>query len=573
MKPKLIATFLAFSVIFSFAYAQPPLVQMQFPAELNYKQTKMGGGIARHGSKNQILFSIGVSSLDSNTTLYYPSNQLNIYTNFSYFTNCALVQVSFSVHSSIPVDQMLYSVTTDKDPVPQWKKLSGRFVKQNEANGDYSTNIFLDPIECRDQVFTVKLYDTKDPGAVLSQIVSTVPVEQPKLFANLFGYHLLDSVEVNGVRVPKKTREQTSLQNASLTTWDMGEFADGDIYLNTNNSPYVYRVYLVRNRKRGTDTLPLFFTWAELNNKIIKANNSFDLNKAPYRNIYSGGIIMELIRAAGSYELLVVPAFLKSSRSPAFYAGKKASIKFEVHTPRTIDESYVILYSLLFLLMVLLFFIWYKRKQRRKLKQQQQFTREAKLKLEAVRSQLNPHFIFNALAGIQNLMNKNEISKAQNYLASFSRITRSVLNNSSKELITVDEEIKWLTDYLDMEQLRFGFHYTITADKDLDRHNVEIPGMLLQPFIENAIKHGIASLKENGRIDISFHKLDSDMQVKIKDNGNGFDTSKEYNGAGLRLSKSRIDLLNTVYKNTPAQLTVDSTTSGTTVLVTLKNWL
>ncbi|MBO9684543.1 MAG: histidine kinase, partial [Flavisolibacter sp.] len=336
---------------------------------------------------------------------------------------------------------------------------------------------------------------------------------------------------------------------------------------------YVYSVFLIRKRQGYTDTLPVYFIWGELNNKIIKANNLIDLNKAPYRNTYMASIPLELMRGAGNYELLIVPAFLKSSANKEFYAGKTASIKFEVHPSRAIDISYVIFYSILFLITALLFFIWYKRKQKRRMQQQQQLTREARLKLEAVRSQLNPHFIFNALAGIQNLMNKNEIAKAHKYLASFSRITRSVLDNSAKELITVDEEIKWLTDYLEMEQLRFGFQYVISVDKELDKHNIEIPAMLLQPFIENAVKHGISALKEAGHIAINFHKANNDMQVSIIDNGKGYDATKEYAGAGLSLSKSRIALLNTIYKNNAVQLTIDSHANGTKVIFTLKNWL
>lgn len=573
MTLKQIATFLAFAAILNFTYAQPPLVQMHFPTELNYRQTKIGGGIAYHDSEGQTLFSIGVSSLDSSTTLYYPSNQLNIYTNFSYFTNCALVQVSFSVHSSIPIDDMLYSITTDKDSVSQWRKPDGRFVKQNEPHGDYTTNVFLEPVACRNKVFTVKLYNTKNPEAVLSQIVSTVPIEQPKLFANLFGFHLHDSVEVNGVHKAKYTRERTTLESASLNTLDMQEFATGDLFLNTDNSPYVYSVFLMRTRRGYTDTIPLYYVWAAIDDKMIKANKFIDQNKAPYRNTYMASIPMDLIRAAGSYEILIVPAFLKSSGNKELYAGKTASIKFEVHPSNVVDASVVLLYSVLFLITALLLFFWYKRRQKRRIQQQQQLTKEAKLKLEAVRSQLNPHFIFNALAGIQNLMNKNEIDKAQNYLTSFSRITRSVLNNSAKELITVDEEIKWLTDYLEMEQLRFGFQYRIIADRELDKHNIEIPAMLLQPFVENAIKHGISTLKENGYIAIHFHKANNDIQVSIDDNGRGYDAAKEYSGAGLSLSKSRIALLNRIYKNNPAQLTIDSTPAGTKVTIKLKSWL
>lgn len=569
MKLKQIAVFFALLAKLNLIYAQ----QLRMPTERDYKESKTGGGIAHYDSKDKILYSVGVHSVDSNTTLYYPANRITNYTNFSYFTNSALVEVHFSVHSSIPIGNMLYSIVTDKDSTPQWKKLDGRFVKQNEPGGDYSTNIFLEPIACKNKVVTVRLYNISSPEVVLTQIASTIPIDQPILFGNLNKYHITDSVEVNEIRVARQRREQKNLENARLTTLDMQEIETAELFLNTDNSPYVYSVVLIRTRKGITDSIPIQFVWGEFETNMKNFFLSKFKRQAPYKNIYMASIPVELIRGAGTYELLVVPAFMKSSNSKSLYASKKASIKFEVHQSNLIDASVVILFSLLFLLIALLFFIWYKRRQKRKLKQQQQLTREAKLKLEAVRSQLNPHFIFNALAGIQNLMNKNETGKALNYLSSFSRITRSVLDNSTKELITVDEEIKWLTDYLEMEQLRFGFLFKISVDKNLDKYNVEIPAMLLQPFIENAIKHGISSLKENGHIDISFDKLNNDMQVAINDNGKGFYTSKEYNGAGLALSKSRVDLLNTIYKNTPAHLTIDSTINGTKVIITLKNWL
>lgn len=568
---KYIFVFFSLMAGLHFTYAQK---QPDFPVACAYKESKTGRVTSNYDSKANILYSIEVSSVDSNTTLSFASNPINVHTNFSYFTNSAFVQVRFSVHSSIPLDNMLYSLAFDEDSLLQWKKLERNFVKKNAANGDYYTHITLDPIACKNKIFTVKLYNTSYPDVVLQQIVSTVQIEQPILFGNLNGYLITDSVEVNSVRIAKQRQDQKNLENARLSTLDMQEIAGGDFYLNTDNSPYVYSVFLIRNCKEFTDSIPIQFVWGDFKTNIKDFFLSKFKRQAAYNNIYTASIPADLMRRAGTYELLVTPAFMKSSSgSQSLFADKSASIKFEVYQSNLIDASYVIVFSLLFLLLALLFFIWYKRKQRRRLKQQQQQTREAKLKLEAVRFQLNPHFIFNALAGIQNLMNKNEIGKSLDYLSTFSRITRSVLNNSTKELITIDEEIKWLTDYLEMEQLRFGFHYQISVDKNLDKHNIDIPVMLLQPFIENAIKHGIYHLKENGHITISFDRLNNDLQVRIDDNGKGFDTSKEYGGAGLSLSKSRIDLLNTIYTNNLVQLTIDSTTKGTSVIITLKNWL
>ncbi len=195
----------------------------------------------------------------------------------------------------------------------------------------------------------------------------------------------------------------------------------------------------------------------------------------------------------------------------------------------------------------------------------------AKLQLNSVRSQLNPHFIFNALAGIQNLMNKNEIDNANKYLSKFARLTRNVLDD--KELISLAQEGKLLDDYLQMEQLRFGFKYKINQEEDLDLENIEIPSMLLQPFVENAVKHGISQKAAHGEIIIVFNKQANDLVLKITDNGNGFDTVKKYGGLGLQLSDNRIALLNSIYRENRFTLEKQSSSEGTTINLILTDWL
>lgn len=196
---------------------------------------------------------------------------------------------------------------------------------------------------------------------------------------------------------------------------------------------------------------------------------------------------------------------------------------------------------------------------------------KAQLQLDAVRSQLNPHFLFNALAGIQNLMNTNQTEQANRYLTRFARLTRAVLKNN--DLISLEEERNLLDDYLQMEQLRFNFKYEITIDPNLDLNNVEIPSMLLQPFIENAVKHGIASLSSDGQINIAIFKNENDLILRIEDNGKGFDASKSYEGLGFDLSTKRIALLNKIYKKDPIRLSMESKPGKTTVTITLTKWL
>ena len=179
--------------------------------------------------------------------------------------------------------------------------------------------------------------------------------------------------------------------------------------------------------------------------------------------------------------------------------------------------------------------------------------------------------MFNALAGIQNLMNKNDIDNANRYLIKFARLTRNVLDH--KELISLTSEKTLLDDYLQMEQLRFGFRYQITASPDLDVENIEIPAMLLQPFVENAVKHGIAEKGNDGKIEINFRAQSADLVLSIKDNGNGFDVNQVYEGLGLALTKNRISLLNSIYKENQFLLDMKADADGTIIKITLSQWL
>jgi len=217
-------------------------------------------------------------------------------------------------------------------------------------------------------------------------------------------------------------------------------------------------------------------------------------------------------------------------------------------------------------------FMMYRDQQKRKLAKEAQNKQIATLQLQAVRSQLNPHFIFNALAGIQNLMNKNEVEKANNYLSRFARLTRNILDDGNKELTTIEQEITLLNDYLQMEQMRFGFEFSIEVNNAAIDLQIEIPAMLLQPFVENAVKHGISSLKSEGMVTVSITRQNNDLSLIVHDNGIGFNEAKT-TGMGIRLCRERIALLNSIYKNTTILLHTNSGGEGTLVTIELKNWL
>jgi len=226
--------------------------------------------------------------------------------------------------------------------------------------------------------------------------------------------------------------------------------------------------------------------------------------------------------------------------------------------------------------LILIFIVFYLIKKREKVKLQKKETerKQAQLELKAIYAQLNPHFIFNALNSIQGLINKKELSNANLYLTEFSSLLRESLKNNDKEFIPLITEVKTLETYIRLEQLRFHFKYSFQIDPNINTNTVDIPALLLQPLIENSIKHGISSLDKNGFISISLQQKDKNLFIEISDNGKGFEIGNKTNGFGLKLTNERIQLLNQSYKEQPIQMSIKSDAeNGTIVHLIFENWI
>lgn len=169
------------------------------------------------------------------------------------------------------------------------------------------------------------------------------------------------------------------------------------------------------------------------------------------------------------------------------------------------------------------------------------------LNQKVFRTQMNPHFIFNALNSIQRIYVEGNIKKANNFMADFSQLMRKILENSRSNKITLSEEVETLRLYMDLEKLRSkeGFTYQIDIDESISL-GMKIAPLLLQPFVENSIWHGVLPLEnEKGQINIKITDLDEDaIQVEIKDNGVGFnpkDLMDNKNSRGIAITKQRIE--------------------------------
>ena len=214
----------------------------------------------------------------------------------------------------------------------------------------------------------------------------------------------------------------------------------------------------------------------------------------------------------------------------------------------------------------------------------------AESQLMALRAQMNPHFVFNCLNSIQECIVTQKYGEASKYLNKFSKLFRMVLNNSGRNLVTLQEEKEVLELYLELEEMRFerSFSYSIEMDEDLEPDDILIPSMLLQPYVENALWHGLMHKEGDRRLLISFEKVNEDIfRCTIDDNGIGRQKSfelkaqqskaKRHESRGLKISKDRIDVLQKQGYHACLEI-IDKTNgsgiaAGTTVKVELSSFL
>jgi ligand-binding sensor domain-containing protein len=194
-----------------------------------------------------------------------------------------------------------------------------------------------------------------------------------------------------------------------------------------------------------------------------------------------------------------------------------------------------------------------KREQRKETEKQIEISKN---QLKALRSQMNPHFMFNSLNSIQNYIVNNKDDRAILYLNKFAKLMRMILNNSEKSLVTLREELDAMRLYIELEQMRFQntFQYEINVGEEIDPDFEQIPTMLIQPYVENAILHGLNPKGERGLLKLEIRLAGGVMICSIMDNGIGREKSaemkrnsaKEHKSMGMDITKQRLQILNSV---------------------------
>ena len=211
----------------------------------------------------------------------------------------------------------------------------------------------------------------------------------------------------------------------------------------------------------------------------------------------------------------------------------------------------------LIIVFIFLFFVVYRSRRERAFRKRE-FELElsrSNMEMKALRSQVNPHFIFNCLASIQHFVSNNNNEEAEYYLVRFSRLIRQVLENSTQKMVSLEEDLEALEMYVEMEKLRLnnGFEFEMKIDPSLDMEETFIPPLIIQPLIENAIWHGVSDDLSKGEIDLELEPHDQDgIRCTVINNASEEKTNKKSNpnkkkSLGLSLIRERITLLNSLY--------------------------
>ena len=258
---------------------------------------------------------------------------------------------------------------------------------------------------------------------------------------------------------------------------------------------------------------------------------------------------IELYLPPGKYNIKI--RAIKRDGKPS---SQSATLSIEIKTPFWKNPVFwTLVFIILFIASIL--FLQSRNRQKQKAAVEKVVTEKklAELEMQALKAQINPHFVFNCLNSIKGFIFDKDFKQADRYLDKFSDLLRSTLDNSSSSIISLKDEINYLDNYLQLEKLRFDdkFDYFISVAGEIDSKIIFVPAMLLQPYVENAIRHGIRHLENRkGEIRINIIKREEHLICELEDNGVGREKAAalrnelhtEYQSRGMQLSKRRAEL-------------------------------
>ena len=341
---------------------------------------------------------------------------------------------------------------------------------------------------------------------------------------------------------------------------------------------------VIRTDRVRQDSLPpsVFINSVKINGKdtstlshyeLSNENNAIEFNISGVSNSLSGIQYKYILEGYDKEWVYTVnTSIYYTSLTPGSYSFKvfamndsgiwsitPSVISFTIQPPFYTSAWFIL--TLVFAVISIVFLIYFLIQKQNQLKNRQIEEQKQKAlasELQALRSQMNPHFIFNTLNSIQNFISKNESKDAAMYLSKFAKLMRATLANTKRQRISLKDEIETLTLYLELEQLRLNnkFSYEILVDETIDTQYEQVPSMLIQPYVENAIWHGISPKEGNGIIRIQFLPENEHLlKCIVEDNGIGRENAIKYKknatspSFGMNITKERVELLNSLNGN------------------------
>lgn len=407
----------------------------------------------------------------------------------------------------------------------------------------------------------------------------------------------------NGINKISLTGRAANIETFEYTSALLAEGVNG-MYIDDRNAYFATNnglVYFSTSKAQTASEVPPVFISSIVNNKVKLALNGKNHTLDPYSNnitFHYSAIDFQNKNVTYRYRLKSDAAWTEtknrrlefSSLEPGEYTFELSakSDNSEWSSPARVNfimEGHFWQTPLFFIIILAisglaLYKLAVMVTRRQKNKEQEQLLLKNKilmLEQRALQAMMNPHFVFNVMNSIQHYINTKDTTSANKILTGFARLIRKNLEICTKSYVTLEEELEYLELYLSLEKKRFGekFSYTISIDKAIDKEETTIPSMILQPYIENAIWHGIMPREDGGKIDIDINLKDSGhLIIQIVDDGIGIDNSlKEKKGQhiskGMDLTKERINLLNQVEPN-PIQMQIrQNGKSGTFVSIVI----
>lgn len=313
------------------------------------------------------------------------------------------------------------------------------------------------------------------------------------------------------------------------------------------------------------------FAWEELSNvyeaqrDYPKALDAFKKAVALRDSSASAESKADIAAKTMQFEFEKREALLKADHQ------KEQEVAFEKLKQQRIQNNSVMGGAALILVAGVTTFLLYRKRREAEFR-----TKVTETEMKALRSQMNPHFIFNSLNSISDYIAKHDIKMADYYLTKFAKLMRLILEHSEKKEVPLADDLKALELYMQLEAMRLNnkFVYEVHVDEAIDTETTLVPPLLLQPFVENSIWHGIAPKKGNGKIDIRIERRNGTINCVVQDDGVGrrrdesVSSDGKQHSMGIKITKARIDILNQI-KQADATVELSDLAQGTKVEVKL----